>query len=86
MILEFVSEGKTRVVWMKDGHPLTPDKRVSLTTDSKSSQLTITETDIDEDEGLYICFVRNEVGEVSTSAELLVEGIYHFNALHKCNI
>lgn len=75
MVLEFVSESKTKVVWMKDGHPVTPDNRVSIITDSKSSTLTITETDIEEDEGLYICFVSNEVGEVSTSAELLVEGI-----------
>lgn len=75
MALEFVSEGKTKVVWLKDGHPVTQDKRVSIVTDSKSSTLTIKETDIDDDEGLYICFVSNEVGEVSTSAELLVEGI-----------
>lgn len=74
LYLQFVSEGKTTVVWMKDGHPVTQNKRVKVTTDDKSSKLRITETDIDEDEGLYICYVTNEAGEVNTSAELLVEG------------
>lgn len=89
MYVQFVSDGKTGVNWMKDGHPIRQDNRIKIVTDKTSSKLKITETDVDEDEGLYICYITNEVGEVNTSAELLVEGMFthaSFNLVSYLNI
>ena len=87
MYVQFVSDGETAVNWMKDGHPITQDKRITIVTDKTSSKLRIAETDVDEDEGLYICYITNEAGEVNTSAELLVEGMFthaSFNLISLC--
>lgn len=59
------------IEWLKDDEPVKPDKRVRTYFDSEVCRLTISDT-VADDEGEYKCTATNELGQASTSAELLV--------------
>ena len=59
------------IEWLKDDELVKPDKRVKTYFDSEVCKLTISDT-IADDEGEYKCTATNELGQASTSTELLV--------------
>ena len=63
-----------KVEWFKDDVPVKESKRVQIKYDGEMSTLLFNETEVD-DEGEYKCVVRNEFGEVASTAELLVNEV-----------
>ncbi|EDO49558.1 predicted protein, partial [Nematostella vectensis] len=72
--LEVEVSGKPKPVveWLKDGELVKPSSLMTLETEGQVHTLTIMNTTLD-DEGEYTCIAKNKVGEVSCTAELLVE-------------
>lgn len=64
-------EPKPTTQWFKDDQPLKPDSRIKIDYDGNESTLTIKKTTLD-DEAMYKCVARNDLGSIDTSAELLV--------------
>ena len=59
--------------WSKDGKPLRPDSRHKMEHDGDLCALTILRTNAD-DVGEYTVVLKNDAGQSSCSASLLVEG------------
>ena len=70
----FVSDTKPTVAWFKDMKPMEQTRRVKIVTDENSSKMVIKKT-VGEDEGLYKCSLQSSDRELSSSAELIVEGM-----------
>lgn len=70
----FVSDAPTTVSWFKDMKPVEDGRRVKIITDENSSKVVIKKTGV-EDEGLYRCTLQSADQELSSSAELIVEGM-----------
>ena len=68
-------QSKTRTVaeWSKDGKPLRPDSRHKMEHDGDLCALTMLRTNAD-DVGEYAVVLKNDAGQSSCSASLLVEG------------
>ena len=64
---------KPEFVWFKDEKQIKLNDRVKAYEEDNFAVLEITETEL-EDEADYICIAKNEVGEVESAAELLVDG------------
>lgn len=60
-----------KVEWFKDDRPVDTDNRVKIDYDGLESTLIIKDAVLD-DEGDYKCIITNDVGSVSTTAEVLV--------------
>ncbi|XP_006730990.2 hemicentin-1 [Leptonychotes weddellii] len=65
-----------RMSWLRDGHPLGPNTRLTVSTQGMVLQLNKAET---EDSGRYICIASNEAGEVSKHFILKVLEPPHIN-------
>ena len=65
-------EPQPDIEWFKDGKPVVESKRVIMTSDGETFSLSFKPVELD-DEGEYKCVARNELGSVSSGAELLVE-------------
>lgn len=59
------------IEWLKDGLPVKESPRVKITFDGEVAQLKLTDVVLN-DEGEYKCKVKNELGSVTSTAELLV--------------
>ena len=59
------------IEWFKETLPLKPTKRIIIDFDGETCTLKFTETETDDD-AEYKCTAKNELGEVSSTAELLV--------------
>ena len=68
---------KPEFVWFKDEKRLSFSDRVKTYEENGVIVLEITEAEL-EDEGDYICIAKNDVGEVESFAELLVDGLFGF--------
>ena len=71
LLCKVKGEPTPKIEWFRDDEPVETDKRVKVDYDGEVSTLTITDTTLD-DEGDYKCVVTNELGSLSTTAELLV--------------
>lgn len=72
LVCKIKGKPEPTIEWFKDDKPLKTDRRVKVDYDGETSTLIIKGTVLD-DEALYKCVATNKFGEVSTSAELLVE-------------
>ena len=70
----FVSDTPTTATWLKDMQPVKEGQRVKIVTDEYSSKVMIKKAGI-KDEGLYRCTLQSSDRELSTSSELIVEGM-----------
>ncbi|XP_065086396.1 obscurin isoform X3 [Ochlerotatus camptorhynchus] len=80
----FIGNPAPEVIWTKDGEPLQPTGRVTVTCDGKTVGLTITPTEV-SDSGEYACLMANPLGETETKASAIVRKmfqkpnfVYHF--------
>ena len=73
----FVNNAATTVTWSKDMQPVEEGRRRKIITDENSSKIIIKKT-TGKDEGLYRCTLRSGDTELSSSAELIVEGVCSF--------
>ena len=71
LVCKVKGKPEPQVEWLRDNVPVKESKRVKILFDGETAMLKFTETETD-DEGEYKCVVRNELGEVSSTAELLV--------------
>ena len=70
-----MNKENVKVIWKKNGQELKSDNRVKIIADSKVHQLIIENVTI-EDKAEYSCVAA---GDVSTSANIIVEGIQRFS-------
>ena len=70
VLLECEAEGQPAPVisWYKNGDPLYPSDYFKLEEGSNLRILGL----VDSDEGIYQCFAQNSVGNVQTSAQLII--------------
>ena len=68
LICEMVEEN-TKATWLKDGTVLKADSRIQMISEKKTQKLIIQKV-TSSDSGEYTC----KVGNVSTTAKLIVEG------------
>ena len=59
--------------WYKDGHLIQSMGRLQVTNNVGMSSLVIQEAEI-EDSGMYKVIAKNRAGEISTEAEVVIEG------------
>ncbi|XP_055610564.1 obscurin isoform X2 [Uranotaenia lowii] len=71
----FAGNPAPEVIWTKDGEPLQPTGRVTVTCDGKSVGLTIAPTET-SDSGEYACLMANPLGETETKASAVVRKIF----------
>ncbi|XP_050073153.1 obscurin isoform X1 [Anopheles maculipalpis] len=71
----FAGNPAPEVIWTKDGEPLQPTGRVSVTCDGKSVGLTITPAEM-SDSGEYACLMANPLGETETRASAIVRKVF----------
>lgn len=60
-----------KIEWFKNDQPLRPDKRISTHFDGETCTLKITKANLDDD-AEYKCTAKNDLGQVSCLAEVLV--------------
>jgi hypothetical protein len=65
-------EPQPTVTWLKNDKEITFDKRVKSSFDGQQSSLTLTNLSPD-DSGKYKCVVKNDLGSVVSSADVVVE-------------
>lgn len=65
-------EPRPTVVWLKNGKPIDDDDRFFDDYDGQFSTLEIDRTRLD-DQGIYICDVRNEFGSAQSKTKLIVK-------------
>ena len=63
-----------KVEWLKDGQPVVENQRIKIQFDDGTSTLRFTKTELD-DEGEYKCVAKNDLGEVTSTVELLVNEV-----------
>ncbi|XP_053686874.1 obscurin [Sabethes cyaneus] len=71
----FVGNPAPEVIWTKDGEPLQPTGRVTITCDGKSVGLTISPAEM-SDSGEYACLMANPLGETETKASAIVRKMF----------
>ncbi|XP_052897549.1 obscurin [Anopheles moucheti] len=71
----FAGNPAPEVIWTKDGEPLQPTGRVSVTCDGKSVGLTIMPAEM-SDSGEYACLMANPLGETETRAAAIVRKVF----------
>uniref|UniRef100_A0A1Y9HDM7 Titin n=1 Tax=Anopheles funestus TaxID=62324 RepID=A0A1Y9HDM7_ANOFN len=71
----FAGNPAPEVIWTKDGEPLQPTGRVSVTCDGKSVGLTIMPAEM-SDSGEYACLMANPLGETETRASAIVRKVF----------
>ncbi|XP_058464862.1 obscurin isoform X3 [Malaya genurostris] len=71
----FASNPAPEVIWTKDGEPLQPTGRVTVSCDGKSVGLTISPAEM-TDSGEYACLMANPLGETETKASAIVRKVY----------
>ncbi|XP_052566288.1 obscurin isoform X5 [Culex pipiens pallens] len=71
----FASNPAPEVIWTKDGEPLQPTGRVTVTCDGKSVGLTIAPAET-SDSGEYACLMANPLGETETKASATVRKVF----------
>ncbi|XP_053676585.1 obscurin [Anopheles nili] len=71
----FAGNPAPEVIWTKDGEPLQPTGRVTVTCDGKSVGLTITPAEM-SDSGEYACLMANPLGETETRASAIVRKVF----------
>ncbi|EAT34172.1 AAEL013559-PA [Aedes aegypti] len=71
----FIGNPAPEVIWTKDGEPLQPTGRVSVTCDGKTVGLTITPAEV-SDSGEYACLMANPLGETETKASAIVRKMF----------
>ncbi|XP_058829179.1 obscurin isoform X2 [Topomyia yanbarensis] len=71
----FIGNPAPEVIWTKDGEPLQPTGRVTVTCDGKSVGLTVSPADM-TDSGEYACLMANPLGETETKASAIVRKVY----------
>lgn len=75
LICALESENFSTVLWTHEGETIQESERIKLSRNGSVLFLTIFNVQL-LDQGLYSCLVRNNFGEVTTSAVLTVEGGY----------
>lgn len=63
------------IYWKKNGSTLEPDKRVSISCDTRSTTLRISPAML-SDTAQYACFLANPLGEAECACELDVQKTY----------
>lgn len=63
------------VIWTKDGEPIKPSERVTMSCDGKKVGLEINPCEI-KDAGVYGCLLSNPLGEDSLNANAIVRKVY----------
>ncbi|XP_055536216.1 obscurin isoform X3 [Wyeomyia smithii] len=71
----FVGNPAPEVIWTKDGEPLQPTGRVTVTCDGKSVGLTISPAEM-ADSGEYACLMANPLGETETKASAIIRKMF----------
>uniref|UniRef100_A0A182J430 Muscle M-line assembly protein unc-89 n=1 Tax=Anopheles atroparvus TaxID=41427 RepID=A0A182J430_ANOAO len=71
----FAGNPAPEVIWTKDGEPLQPTGRVTVTCDGKSVGLTIAPAEM-SDSGEYACLMANPLGETETRASAIVRKVF----------
>ncbi|XP_058124576.1 obscurin [Anopheles ziemanni] len=71
----FAGNPAPEVIWTKDGEPLQPTGRVTVTCDGKSVGLTISPAEM-SDSGEYACLMANPLGETETRASAIVRKVF----------
>ena len=71
LVCEVKGKPEPKVEWFKDGQPVLENQRIKMQFDGETSTLRFTKIELD-DEGEYKFVARNELGEVSSTAELFV--------------
>lgn len=71
----FIGNPAPEVIWTKDGEPLQPTGRVTVTCDGKTVGLTITPAEV-SDSGEYACLMANPLGETETKASAIVRKMF----------
>ena len=71
LVCEVKGRPEPKVEWFKDGQPVLENQRIKMQFDGETSTLRFTKIELD-DEGEYKFVARNELGEVSSTAELFV--------------
>ncbi|XP_062553320.1 obscurin isoform X6 [Armigeres subalbatus] len=71
----FLGNPAPEVIWTKDGEPLQPTGRVTVTCDGKTVGLTITPAEV-SDSGEYACLMANPLGETETKASAIVRKMF----------
>jgi len=69
---EIAAGPNPEVSWFKDDEPIREDDRITFEDNGDVHALVIQPAEID-DENVYKCVVRNAVGSVETSGEVVVE-------------
>ncbi|XP_058062873.1 obscurin [Anopheles bellator] len=71
----FAGNPAPEVIWTKDGEPLQPTGRVTVTCDGRSVGLTIAPAEM-SDSGEYACLMANPLGETETRASAIVRKVF----------
>lgn len=61
------------IEWYVDDEPVRPNDRISVQAEGDQHELVILEAELD-DEGIYKCVAKNEIGKAICEVELLVDG------------
>lgn len=69
---KFKGKPTPTVEWYKDDEKIKPSNRIKMTVEKDTAILEFKETKLD-DEGMYKCVVKNDLGTSSSEAELLVD-------------
>lgn len=65
------------IMWLKDGRPLDPSQRVSITQVDQFNSILLIESLSPDHNGNYSCVARNLAAEVSRTQQLVVNGKQH---------
>lgn len=77
----FIANPMPDIIWTKDGKPLAPNDRITMTCDGKRVGLTINPAEI-SDSGTYSCLLANPLGEDSSKCNAHVRKVFqkpHFS-------
>lgn len=72
------------IAWLKDGRPLDPSQRVSITQVDQFNSILLIESLSPDHNGNYSCVARNMAAEVSRTQQLMVNGNQRPRALSVC--
>lgn len=73
--VSFVGSPIPDVSWTRDGEPVRPSERVTMSCDGRKVGLSIDPCDV-KDAGVYGCRLSNPLGEDTTSANAVVRKVY----------
>ena len=78
--VEFSGIPQPDTKWLITGVELTESDKYHIARTEQTSQLQITNVSMDDTEMSYTCLAQNPVGEATTTARLLPQGLFQFAA------